>query len=110
MREAAAARGLMVRHHHRPNRQFASHILGRRHRSQPQNLGLLHQALSLRDMKLHRAVTLVAMMVLSVLLLGMMMISAVDSIDGRSLIALIVVVAAAAAGGIGFSWKRYYRR
>ncbi len=51
-------------------------------------------------MKVHRAVTLVAMMVLSVLLLGLMMIGAVGSFDGRSLIALIVVVAAAAAGGI----------
>ncbi len=49
-------------------------------------------------------------MVLSVLLLGMMMITAVGTFDGRSLIALVVVVVAAAAGGIGFSWKRYYRR
>jgi hypothetical protein len=61
-------------------------------------------------MKLHRAATLVAMMVLSVGLLGLMMITAVGSFDGHSLIALIVVVVAAAAGGIGFSWKRYYRR
>jgi len=60
--------------------------------------------------KLHRAVTLIAMMVLSVLLLGLMIIGAVGSFDGRSLVALIVVVVAAAAGGIGFSWKRYYRR
>ena len=50
------------------------------------------------------------MMVMSVALLGLMMISAIGSFDGHSLIALIVVVVAAAAGGIGFSWKRYYRR
>ena len=30
--------------------------------------------------------------------------------DGKSLVALVVVVVAAIAGGIGFSWKRYYRR
>ena len=61
-------------------------------------------------MKLHRAITLVAMMLLSVGLLALMMITAVGNFDGRSLVALIVVVVAAAAGGIGFSWKRYYRR
>jgi hypothetical protein len=60
--------------------------------------------------KVHRAATLVVMMVLAVALLGLMLISAVGSFDGRSLIALVVVVLAAAAGGIGFSWKRYYRR
>lgn len=49
-------------------------------------------------------------MVLSVLLLALMMITAVGRFDGGSLVALIVVVVAAAAGGIGFSWKRYYRR
>ena len=31
-------------------------------------------------------------------------------IDGRSLIALAVVVVLAAIGGIGFSWRRYFRR
>jgi hypothetical protein len=31
-------------------------------------------------------------------------------IDGRSLIALAAVIVLAAAGGIGFSWRRYFRR
>jgi hypothetical protein len=60
--------------------------------------------------KLHRAATLVAMMVLAVGMLVLMMITALGRLDGRSLVALAVVVIAAAAGGIGFSWKRYYRR
>ena len=29
---------------------------------------------------------------------------------GKSLVALAVVLVVAAIGGIGFSWKRYYRR
>jgi hypothetical protein len=61
-------------------------------------------------MKVHRAATLVVMMVLAVGVLALMMITAVGSFDSHSLIALVVVVVAAAAGGIGFSWKRYYRR
>ena len=61
-------------------------------------------------MKLHRAATLVAMMVLAIGMLVLMMVTALDRLDGRSLVALAVVVIAAAAGGIGFSWKRYYRR
>jgi hypothetical protein len=61
-------------------------------------------------MKIHRAATLIAMMVLAVGMLALMMISAVGRLDGHSLLALGVVVIAAAAGGIGFSWKRYYRR
>jgi len=61
-------------------------------------------------MKVHRAVTLVAMMLLGVGVLALLMISGLANLDSRSLIALGVVVVAAAAGGIGFSWKRYYRR
>ena len=61
-------------------------------------------------MQLHRAVTLVVMMLLAIGLLVMMMAGAIGSFDNRSLIALGVVVIAAAAGGIAFSWKRYYRR
>jgi hypothetical protein len=57
-------------------------------------------------MKLHRAVVLVAMMVLAV---GALALLVADS-GGQSLVALAVVLVAAAAGGIGFSWKRYYRR
>ena len=61
-------------------------------------------------MQLHRAVTLVVMMLLAIGLLVMMTAGAIGSFDNRSLIALGVVVIAAAAGGIAFSWKRYYRR
>ena len=49
-------------------------------------------------------------MVLAIAMLALMMITALGRLDGRSLVALAVVVIAAAAGGIGFSWKRYYRR
>ena len=61
-------------------------------------------------MKIHRAATLVAIMLLAVGVLGVMMVTAVATFDSRSLIALVVVLVAAAAGGIGFSWKRYYKR
>jgi hypothetical protein len=60
--------------------------------------------------KVHRAATLVVVMLLAVGVLALMMVSAVANFDGHSLVALGVVLAAAAAGGIGFSWKRYYRR
>jgi hypothetical protein len=56
--------------------------------------------------KLHRAVVLVAMMLLAV---GALALLITDS-AGQSLVALGVVLVAAAAGGIGFSWKRYLRR
>lgn len=61
-------------------------------------------------MKIHRAVTLVAMMLLAVGALGLLLITGVANFDTHSLIALGVVVAAAAAGGVGFSWNRYFRR
>jgi hypothetical protein len=57
-----------------------------------------------------RAATLLAVMLLTVVVLGVMLFSAVATFDGHSLVALCVVLVAAAAGGIGFSWKRYYRR
>ena len=61
-------------------------------------------------MKLHRAVTLVAMMLLGVAVLALLVASGVGKLDSHSLIALGVVIVGAAAGGIGFSWKRYDRR
>ena len=61
-------------------------------------------------MKLHRAATLLVMMLLAVGALALLLITGFSSLDSRSLIARGVVVVAAAAGGIGFSWKRYYRR
>jgi hypothetical protein len=61
-------------------------------------------------MKIHRAVTLVVMMLLGVGALALLLIPGIANFDSRSLVALVVVILAAAAGGIGFSWKRYYRR
>jgi len=60
--------------------------------------------------KIHRAAILVAIMLLAVGVLAVMMVTAIATFDSRSLIALVVVLLAAAAGGVGFSWKRYYRR
>jgi hypothetical protein len=60
--------------------------------------------------KIHRAATLVAIMLVAVGVLAVMMVTAVATFDSRSLVALVVVLVAAAAGGIGFSWKRYYKR
>lgn len=57
-------------------------------------------------MKLHRAVILVAMMLMAI---GALALLIMDS-AGKSLVALGIVIVAAAAGGIGFSWKRYFRR
>jgi drug/metabolite transporter (DMT)-like permease len=61
-------------------------------------------------MKLHRAITLVAMMLLAVGALVLLLISGVANFDSHSLIALGVVIVAAAAGGVGFSWNRYFKR
>jgi hypothetical protein len=61
-------------------------------------------------MRLHRAATLVVMMLLAVGLLVLMTAGAIGSFDNHSLIALIVVVALASVGGVAFSWRRYYRR
>jgi hypothetical protein len=61
-------------------------------------------------MKVHRAVTLVAMMLLGLGVLLLLLVGGLASLDSHSLIALGVVVVGAAIGGVGFSWKRYYRR
>ena len=61
-------------------------------------------------MKIHRAVVLVAMMVLAVVVLAFGLASAGVTFDQHSLIALGLVVVAAAVGGIGFSWNRYFKR
>ncbi len=53
---------------------------------------------------------LLVIMLLAVGVLAVMMVSAVANFDTHSLVALGAVLVAAAAGGIGFSWKRYYRR
>lgn len=49
-------------------------------------------------------------MLLAIGVLVLMIAGAVANFDSRSLVALGVVLVAAAAGGVGFSWKRYYRR
>ncbi len=61
-------------------------------------------------MKVHRAITLVVMMLLAGAALALFAMKAVANFDGRSLIALGVVLLGAAAGGVGFSWNRYYKR
>ena len=61
-------------------------------------------------MRLHRAIVLVAMMVLTLGLVILMTASGIASFDGRSLIALAVVLVAAAVGGVAFSWNRYFKR
>ena len=60
--------------------------------------------------RLHRAIVLVVMMLLTLGLVVLMTISGIASFDSRSLIALVVVLVAAAASGIAFSWKRYFKR
>ena len=61
-------------------------------------------------MRLHRAVTLVVMMLMAVGLIVLMTAGAVRTFDSRSLIALVVVVVVSAISGVAFSWKRYYKR
>jgi hypothetical protein len=61
-------------------------------------------------MKLHRAITLVVMMLLALGALAVLVASAIGTFDSHSLIALGVVLLAAAAGGVAFSWKRYFSR
>lgn len=61
-------------------------------------------------MRSHRAITLVVMMVVAVGLVAFMTAGAIQSFDGRSLVALAVVVVVSAIGGVAFSWGRYYRR
>ena len=61
-------------------------------------------------MKLHRAATLIVMMVLAVGSFALLTAGAIQTFDQHSLIALGVVLVAAAAGGVAFSWKRYTKR
>ncbi|HSS60345.1 MAG TPA: hypothetical protein VLK30_02690 [Candidatus Limnocylindrales bacterium] len=61
-------------------------------------------------MKLHRAIVLVVMMLLSVGLIVLLTAAGIASFDSRSLIALGVVLVAAAISGVAFSWNRYFKR
>jgi hypothetical protein len=55
--------------------------------------------------KVHRAVVLIAMMLLAVGALALLIADA----GGKSLAALVFVIVAAAIGGVAFSWKRYFQ-
>jgi len=61
-------------------------------------------------MKLHRAVTLVVMIVLGLVLVGAMTAYGVSTFSGGSLVALVVVLVAAGLAGIGLSYRRYFAR
>ncbi|HVH63868.1 MAG TPA: hypothetical protein VNA65_09725 [Candidatus Dormibacteraeota bacterium] len=58
----------------------------------------------------HRAITLVVMMLVALALIVLLTAGAISTLDRHSLIALGVVVVAAAISGIAFSWNRYFRR
>jgi uncharacterized integral membrane protein len=58
--------------------------------------------------KLHRALTLVVMILLSLALVAAMTAYGFATFDSGSLIALAVVLLAAAVAGILFSWRRYF--
>ena len=61
-------------------------------------------------MKLHRAITLVVLIALSVVMLGVMAGYGAATFGAQSLAALLLVLAAAALAGIAFSYRRYFPR
>jgi hypothetical protein len=61
-------------------------------------------------MKVHRAITLVVMMLIGVGVVALLTAEGLANIDRRSLIALGVVVVAAAVSGVAFSWRYYSKR
>lgn len=61
-------------------------------------------------MKLHRAVTLVVMLLVSLLLVVGMTAYGIGTFDSGSLVALLVVLVVAAVAGIAFSYRRYFHR
>lgn len=61
-------------------------------------------------MKVHRAVTLVVMMLIGAGAIALLTAEGVERFDRQSLIALGIVVLAAAASGVAFSWKYYSKR
>jgi len=58
--------------------------------------------------KLHRALTLVVMIVFSLALIAAMTIYGVATFSSDSLVALVVVIVGTAIAGIVFSWRRYF--
>lgn len=61
-------------------------------------------------MKLHRAVTLVVLIALSLVLIVAMTVQGIREWSSGSLVALAVVLVAAAIAGVAFSWRRYFGR
>jgi hypothetical protein len=61
-------------------------------------------------MKLHRAITLIAMMLVAVGIIALLTAQGLARLDSHSLIALGVVVVAAAVSGVAFSWRYYSKR
>jgi hypothetical protein len=61
-------------------------------------------------MKIHRAMTLVVMMLFGAGLVVIFTAGAIANLDAHSLISLAVVVVLAAISGVAFSWNRYFRR
>ena len=61
-------------------------------------------------MKLHRAITLAVLILVSVLVIAGMTADGIRTFNFGSLAALLIVVAAAAIAGIAFSWRRYFPR
>jgi hypothetical protein len=61
-------------------------------------------------MKVHRAITLVVMMLIGVGAIVLLTAEGVANFDRHSLVALGIVVVAAAASGVAFSWKYYSKR
>jgi hypothetical protein len=60
--------------------------------------------------KLHRAITLVVLIALSVVMLGVMAGYGAATFGAQSLAALLVVLVATALAGIAFSYRRYFPR
>jgi hypothetical protein len=60
--------------------------------------------------KLHRALTLVVMIIGSLVLVALMTFQGIQEWSNQSLVALALVIVVAAAAGIAFSWKRYSQR
>jgi hypothetical protein len=60
--------------------------------------------------KLHRAITLAVLILVSVLVIAGMTADGIRTFNFGSLAALLIVVAAAAIAGIAFSWRRYFPR
>lgn len=61
-------------------------------------------------MKVHRAVTLVVLMMIGLGGIALLTAEGLANIDRHSLIALGVVVVAAAVSGVAFSWRYYSKR